>query len=111
MADLRGLASLCKFGTLEDKLVQDQLAEHIDNLKLSKWLPTMPDDLYLSEVVDVALRLESAAALASQLVPISTSPSPKTMLLAQIVAPLLEASESVLPKVDTPGCDNIPGLY
>lgn len=34
VADLKGLASLCKFGALEDELIRAHLVEHINNAKL-----------------------------------------------------------------------------
>lgn len=80
---------------LEEELIRDQLAEHTNDSKLREKPLTMPDDLSLSKAVDIAFQLESAAALATQLAPTHTPPSPKPDLIAQTVVPALEAPESV----------------
>jgi len=98
VADLKGLASLCKFGVLEDELIRDQLAEYTHNSKLREKLLMMPDELTLAKAVDIAFQLESAAALASQLAPSSSYFPPRPMLLTQTVAPPTEFSEPVLPE-------------
>ncbi len=43
VADLRGLAILCKFGALEDELIMDQLDEHTNNPKVRKNVPRQPN--------------------------------------------------------------------
>ncbi|KAM7367484.1 hypothetical protein PAMP_013776 [Pampus punctatissimus] len=94
VADLRCLASLCKFGTLEEEMIRDQLAEHTTNPRLREKLFISPDDTTLSRTVELAFQLESAAQLSSQLAA-SDPPSPRLAALAQTVAktnPLSEPS-------------------
>lgn len=54
VADLRSLARPCKFGTLEDEMIRDQMAEHTNYPKLREKLLMSPDDLSLTKAVDMA---------------------------------------------------------
>ena len=45
LADLRSLASFCKFGNMEDEIIRDQLAEHATHQKIREKLIMSPDDL------------------------------------------------------------------
>uniref|UniRef100_A0A3Q3GBU2 Retrotransposon gag domain-containing protein n=1 Tax=Labrus bergylta TaxID=56723 RepID=A0A3Q3GBU2_9LABR len=74
VADLRGLASLCQFGVLENELIRDQLAEHAIDPKVREKLLMSADDLTLIRAVEIAFQFESTARLASQLTPESHSP-------------------------------------
>ncbi|KAJ8346671.1 hypothetical protein SKAU_G00280720 [Synaphobranchus kaupii] len=94
VADLRSLASLCKFGALEEELIRDQLAEHTNNPKFREKLLMSPDDLSLAKAVEIAFQIECAASLASQLAPSSPFPS-QPMLLTQTVAPCTESQDSL----------------
>ncbi|KAJ8349338.1 hypothetical protein SKAU_G00244680 [Synaphobranchus kaupii] len=94
VADLRSLASLCKFGALEEELIRDQLAEHTNNPKFREKLLMSPDDLSLVKAVEMAFQIKCAASLASQLAPSSPFPS-QTMLLTQTVAPCTESQDSL----------------
>ncbi|KAJ8333462.1 hypothetical protein SKAU_G00414700 [Synaphobranchus kaupii] len=94
VADLRSLASLCKFGALEEELIRDQLAEHTNNPKFREKLLMSPDDLPLAKAVEMAFQMECAASLASQLAPSSPFPS-RPMLLTQTVAPCTESQDSL----------------
>ncbi|KAJ8352061.1 hypothetical protein SKAU_G00235370 [Synaphobranchus kaupii] len=94
VADLRSLASLCKFGALEEELIRDQLAEHTNNQKFREKLLMSPDDLSLAKAVEMAFQIECAASLASQLAPSSPFPS-QPMLLTQTVAPCTESQDSL----------------
>ncbi len=67
VANLRGLASTCKFGALQDEMIRDQLIEHTNDTKVRETLLLEPDDLSLSRAITIALRIESAAACASAL--------------------------------------------
>ncbi|KAF3851710.1 hypothetical protein F7725_013482 [Dissostichus mawsoni] len=98
VAYLRGLASLCKFGELEDELIRDQLAEHTNSSTLREKLLIMTDKLTLTRAVEVAFQLESAAALASQLAPSSSSFPHRPMLLTQTVALPMEPPGEVFPE-------------
>lgn len=64
VTDLQCLATLCKFGSLEDEITRDQLAEHTIDPKLQEKLFTAPDNLLLSKSVEMAFQMESAAQLA-----------------------------------------------
>ena len=79
-ADLRGLASVCDFGRLQDELIRDQLAEHTNNPRVREKLIMSPDGLTLSKAVEIAFQIESAAALATQL---SATPPPLPQFTAQ----------------------------
>ncbi|KAL0148064.1 hypothetical protein M9458_056604 [Cirrhinus mrigala] len=67
VANLRGLASTCKFGALQDEMIHDQLIEHTNDAKVRETLLLEPDDLSLSRAITIAVRIESAAACASAL--------------------------------------------
>ncbi|KAL0148283.1 hypothetical protein M9458_056429 [Cirrhinus mrigala] len=67
VANLRGLASTCKFGALQDEMIRDQLIEHTNDAKVRETLLLEPDDLSLSRAITIAVRIESAAACASAL--------------------------------------------
>uniref|UniRef100_A0AAY4C3E4 Retrotransposon gag domain-containing protein n=1 Tax=Denticeps clupeoides TaxID=299321 RepID=A0AAY4C3E4_9TELE len=69
VTDLRGLASFCKFGTMEDEFIRDQLAEHTNNPRIREKLIMSSDDLTLAKAVELAFQMESAAELASRLAP------------------------------------------
>ncbi|XP_024908972.1 uncharacterized protein LOC112486473 [Cynoglossus semilaevis] len=73
--DLRGLASLCKFGTLKDEFIRDQLAEHTIDSKQRDKLLTTPNDLPLSKAVEIALQLESVNTAVSGFRPPGLSPA------------------------------------
>uniref|UniRef100_A0A3Q1EX16 Retrotransposon gag domain-containing protein n=1 Tax=Acanthochromis polyacanthus TaxID=80966 RepID=A0A3Q1EX16_9TELE len=96
VVDLQGLASLCKFGTLENEMIRDQLAEHATDLKLCEKLFMAPDDTTLSKAVEIAFQLESAALLASQLAASDLAPSHPASLAAQTVAVATEPPTSKL---------------
>ncbi|XP_035535826.1 uncharacterized protein LOC118341631 [Morone saxatilis] len=89
VADLRCLASLCKFNALEDEMNRDQIAEPTVDPMLREKLFMAPDDLPLSKVVELAFQLESAAQLASRLAAPAPAP-PHATSLAQTVAPLAQ---------------------
>ena len=82
VSDLRGLASLCKFGDLQDEMIRDQLAEHTNNHKVRERLIMSPDDLTLNKALEMAFQIEAAAGFASQLAGAS---SPIPALTAQQV--------------------------
>ena len=83
-ADLRCPASLCEFNALEDEMIRDQLMEHTVNPKLRGKLFMALEHLPLSQAVESAFQLESAAQLASRL----AAPAPQhATSLAQTVAP------------------------
>ena len=67
VADLRGLASLCKFGSMEDEMIRDQLAEHAIHPKIREKLIMSPDDLTLKKALEMALQIETATELATKL--------------------------------------------
>lgn len=67
VANLRALASTCKFGPLQDEMIRDQLIEHTNNTKVRETLLLEPDDLTLSRAMTIALQVESAAAYTSAL--------------------------------------------
>ncbi|KAF7641978.1 hypothetical protein LDENG_00266990 [Lucifuga dentata] len=77
---LRGLASTCKFGTMEDEFIRDQLAEHSNNPKVCEKLIMSPDNLPLSKAVEIAFQIESAVDLTSQLSLAPPLPSQSTLL-------------------------------
>ncbi|XDV17686.1 hypothetical protein PO909_023512 [Leuciscus waleckii] len=82
VANLRGLASTCKFGALPDEMILDQFIEHTNNAKLRETLLLEPDDLSLSQAITIALQIESAAACASALTKqqtITDHPAPSPM--------------------------------
>ena len=78
IADLRSLASYCKFGALENEMKRDQLAEHTTSAKIREKLITSPDDLTLTAAIEVAFKVESAAGFASQLATQLAPPPPMT---------------------------------
>uniref|UniRef100_A0A667WQF1 Retrotransposon gag domain-containing protein n=1 Tax=Myripristis murdjan TaxID=586833 RepID=A0A667WQF1_9TELE len=80
VTDLRCLASLCKFDTLEQEMIRDQLAEHTTNPKLREKLLMSPDDTTLTAAIEMAFQLESAAQLTSQLAALDPPPSHSTPL-------------------------------
>ncbi|KAI3360335.1 hypothetical protein L3Q82_014649 [Scortum barcoo] len=86
-ADLRCLASLCKFGRLEEEMIRDKLAEHTIDTKLREKLFMSPDDLSLVKAVELAFQLESAALLTSRLTAPDAAPSHSAQL-AQTVTPV-----------------------
>ncbi len=67
VADLRGLATLCKFGALQDQMIRDQLIEHTNMEKLREMLLLEPDDLTLAKALQLAFQVESAADCTAQL--------------------------------------------
>ncbi|KAG1938438.1 thy-1 membrane glycoprotein [Pimephales promelas] len=82
VANLRGLASTCKFGALQDEMIRDQLIEHTNNAKVRETLLLEPDDLSLPRAITIALQIESAAACASALTKqqtITDYPAPSPM--------------------------------
>lgn len=84
VVDLWGLASLCKFGTLEEEMIMDQLEEHTTSSQLQEKLFMSPDNLTLSKAVKLAFQFKSAAQLTLQLAA-SGLPSPCPAALAQTV--------------------------
>ncbi|CAK6984814.1 gypsy-16 si, partial [Scomber scombrus] len=97
VTDLWCLASLCKFGNLEEEMIRDQLAEHTTDPKLWEKLFMSLDDLPLSRAVVMALQLESAALLASRLAASDPAPS-QSAPLAQTVALTAQLSEPTSPQ-------------
>ncbi|KAI3364020.1 hypothetical protein L3Q82_010785, partial [Scortum barcoo] len=95
VADLRCLASLCKFGRLEEEMIRDQLAEHTINPKLREKLFMSPDDLSLVKAVELAFQLESAALLTSRLTAPDAAPSHSAQL-AQMVTPATRSPSPAL---------------
>ncbi|KAJ8375478.1 hypothetical protein SKAU_G00060580 [Synaphobranchus kaupii] len=85
VADLRGLASACKFGALQDEMIWDQLAEHTNDPKIRERLITVPDDLTLTKAIEIEFKVESAAEFASQLA--SHAPSQPGLVAQQIRHP------------------------
>ncbi len=67
VANLRGFASTCKFGALQEEMIRNQLIEHTNDAKVRETLLLEPDDLSLSRAITIALRIESPAACASAL--------------------------------------------
>ncbi|KAM9385866.1 uncharacterized protein KZ484_007448 [Pholidichthys leucotaenia] len=64
---LKLLASECRFGLLEEEMVRNQLAEYTNNAAIRTKLLMILDDLMLARVVELALQLETADKLASEL--------------------------------------------
>ncbi|KAJ8356570.1 hypothetical protein SKAU_G00193640 [Synaphobranchus kaupii] len=85
VADLRGLATACKFGALQDEMIRDQLAEHRNDPKIRERLITAPDDLTFTKAIEIAFKVESAAEFASQLA--SHAPSQSGLVTQQIRHP------------------------
>lgn len=85
VADLRGLASACKFDALQDEMIRDQLAEHTNDPKIRERLITSPDDLTLAKAIEIAFKVESAAGFAAQLA--SHAPSQSGLVAQQIRHP------------------------
>ena len=76
LADLRSLAAFCKFGNMEDEMIRDQLAEHATHQKIWEKLIMSPDDLTLKKAQEIALQIEKATELTSQLAPrVSSQPT------------------------------------
>uniref|UniRef100_A0A3Q3F321 Retrotransposon gag domain-containing protein n=1 Tax=Labrus bergylta TaxID=56723 RepID=A0A3Q3F321_9LABR len=96
VADLRGLASLCQFGVLENELIRDQLAEHAIDPKVREKLLMSADDLTLSRAVEIAFQFESTARLASQLTPESHSPPGLVTQTVRTTPALLDLEMSCL---------------
>jgi len=67
VANLRGLASACKFGVLQDEIIRDQLIEHTNKAKVRETLFLEVDDLSLSRALTIALQVESMAECAAML--------------------------------------------
>uniref|UniRef100_A0A8C5ADR8 Retrotransposon gag domain-containing protein n=1 Tax=Gadus morhua TaxID=8049 RepID=A0A8C5ADR8_GADMO len=67
IADLRSLAVFCKFGEMEQEMIRDQLAEHAAHPKIREKLIMSPDDLTLKKALEIALQIEKATELTSQL--------------------------------------------
>lgn len=67
VADLRGLASLCKFKTLQDEMIRDQLILHTNCDKIRNKLLLENDDLTLTQAMKIALQVESALKCAANL--------------------------------------------
>lgn len=89
VADLRGLASFCKFGSLEDEFIGDQMAEHTNNLKIREKLIVAPDNLSLPKAVAMAFQIECATGLAAQLVsPPTSQPALLTQTMSHPCSPL-----------------------
>uniref|UniRef100_A0AAY4BRS2 Retrotransposon gag domain-containing protein n=1 Tax=Denticeps clupeoides TaxID=299321 RepID=A0AAY4BRS2_9TELE len=80
MTDLQVLASFCKFGTMEDEFIRDQLAEHTNNPRIREKFIMSSDDLTLAIAVELAFQMESAAELTSRLAPVpSLQPAVPTL--------------------------------
>lgn len=60
VANLSGMANLCKFGTLQDELIRDQLAEHTNNPRIPEKSIMSPDDLTVNKAVEIAFQIETA---------------------------------------------------
>lgn len=67
VADLRGLAKPCCFGTLSDEMIRDQLIEKTNNTLVRERLLLEDDDLTLEKAVILASQIESAAQCAAKL--------------------------------------------
>ncbi len=100
VANLRGFASTCKFGALQEEMIRDQLIEHTNDAKVRETLLLEPDDLPLSRAITIVLRIESTAACASALTKQqtiadcpATSPMPQSMLQPSL-NDTLEAADS-----------------
>lgn len=60
VADLRGLASSCKFRGLQDEMVRDQLILHTSCDKIRERLLLENDELTLVAAINLAVQVESA---------------------------------------------------
>lgn len=67
VADLRGLASLCKFKALQDEMIRDQLILHTNCNKIRDKLLLENDDLSLAQAIKIALQVQSALECAANL--------------------------------------------
>lgn len=67
VADLKGMASLCKFKTLQDEMIRDQLILHTNCDKIREKLLLEEDDLTLVQAVKIAVQVESALKCAANL--------------------------------------------
>ncbi|KAK0135792.1 hypothetical protein N1851_028356 [Merluccius polli] len=83
VADLRGLASLCKFGALQDEMIRDHLILHTNYDKIRERLLLENDDLTLAAALHLAVQVESALECAASL-----STSSNSLALAKAAGPL-----------------------
>ena len=83
VADLRGLASLCKFGALQDEMIRDHLILHTNCDKIRERLLLENDDLTLAAALHLAVQVESALECAASL-----STSSNSLALAKAAGPL-----------------------
>lgn len=98
VADLRGMASLCKFGALQDEMIRDQLAEHTNSPRIREKLIMSKDDLTLNRAVEISFQIESAEGLATQL---ARASSPPPTLKAQQVEPTSRSQSPEPPQDDS----------
>ncbi|KAM9342408.1 guanidino acid hydrolase, mitochondrial [Pholidichthys leucotaenia] len=64
---LRQLAGECQFGALQDKMIQDQLAEHVRCPAARSRLLTSPSKLTLATAIDIAQHFEVVETIARDL--------------------------------------------
>ena len=83
VADLRGLASLCKFGALQDEMIRDHLILHTNCDKIRERLLLENYDLTLAAALHLAVQVESALECAASL-----STSSNSLALAKAAGPL-----------------------
>ncbi|KAK0152341.1 hypothetical protein N1851_006252 [Merluccius polli] len=83
VADLRGLASVCKFGALQDEMIRDHLILHTNCDKIRERLLLENDDLTLAAALHLAVQVESALECAASL-----STSSNSLALAKAAGPL-----------------------
>lgn len=60
VADLRELACACEYGALHDQIIRDQLIEGMSCDKTRERLLMEPDDLTLTDAINIALHVECA---------------------------------------------------
>lgn len=94
VADLRGLASSCKFGVLQDEMIRDQLILHTNCDKTREKLLLENDGLTLAGAINLAVQVESALECAASFSASSSSLALATAAGAQPPRPSASADSS-----------------
>ena len=84
IADLRSLAVFCMVGDMEEEMIRDQLAEHATHPRILEKLIMSLDDLTLRRALEIALQIEKATELTSQL---ASRASPQPALTQHVEDP------------------------